>query len=375
MGKPLHVILVIFFAQALSRTVPAQDSSTTQPNPIRVVVAAPSAGSETVIAVPPATSWTGKIGSGAPKADAPNVGDLSSWVDQQSGLNGLENLSTPWRIVISYEQFDEDGDNVHSGTYEELWAGPKRYRASFRSDDLNQTDYATAQGLYRQGDQQWPNRAQSQIPKEVISPFFYARTLRGVHIRGVSEIFDTHVLSCSVIENGPGKISSPTEYCFNQRGSELRYSRGSGWYQTTYNDLTAFLGRSVGKTVNVYDGGKPYLQLHVQRLEEVPNATDADFTPPADAKRLSGQVLTGVAAVPLQQSFPEWPDSLRQQHFSVTVEIVIGKDGHVQSAHAISGPQNAFKPAEATVRKWTFQPYMVLDEPAEVSTKVTLSNN
>ncbi len=375
MGKPLHIIFAILFAQGLSRTVQAQDPSMTQPDPIRVVVAAPSAGSETVIAIPPATSWTGPIGFGAPKVNAPQIGDLSSWVNQQSALNGLENLATPWRIVIGYEQFDEDGDRVHSGTYEELWAGPKRYRASYRADDLNQTDYATTQGLYRQGDQQWPNRAQSQVPKEVISPFFYARTLRGIHIRDVSETFGTHALSCSVIENGPGKISSPTEYCFDPRQSELRYSRGSGWYQTTYNDLTAFLGRSVGKTVDVYDGGKPYLKLHVQRLEEVPSATDADFTPPAEATKLSGQVLTGVATIPLQQSFPEWPDSLRQQHFSVTVEIVIGKDGHVQSAHAISGPQNAFKPAESTVRKWMFQPYMVLDEPAEVSTKVILNNN
>ncbi len=59
--------------------------------------------------------------------------------------------------------------------------------ASYRADDLNQTDYATTQGLYRQRDQQWPNRAQSQIPKEVISPLFYARTLRAIQICAMSE--------------------------------------------------------------------------------------------------------------------------------------------------------------------------------------------
>jgi periplasmic protein TonB len=107
----------------------------------------------------------------------------------------------------------------------------------------------------------------------------------------------------------------------------------------------------------------------------VTDAADPDFTPPTEAKNLSGQIVTGVTPVPLHQSFPEWPDSLRQQHFSVTVAIVIGKDGRVQSAHATSGPQNAFKSAEATARKWTFQPYLVLDEPAEVSTKITLNNN
>jgi len=43
----------------------------------------------------------------------------------------------------SYDQFDEDGDNIHSGVDEEFWAGPKKYRRIYKSDNLNQTDYAT----------------------------------------------------------------------------------------------------------------------------------------------------------------------------------------------------------------------------------------
>jgi hypothetical protein len=42
-----------------------------------------------------------------------------------------------------YDQFDEDGDNVHSGIVEEYWVAAKKYRISYRSDTLNQTDYAT----------------------------------------------------------------------------------------------------------------------------------------------------------------------------------------------------------------------------------------
>lgn len=334
-----------------------------------------SSGNSSTIAIPPATSWTGTIGFGGPKADTSKMDDVSSWVNLQSDLNGLMRAKTPWHIVIAYEQFDEDGDKVHSGTYEEFWVEPKKFKISYKADDLNQTDYATGQALYRLGDQQWPNRAQTQIPKEVINPFFYAASLRGVHVRNMSENFGEHSFNCAVIENGPGRISSPTQYCFDPNGSELRYTRGSGWYQTTYNDITSFSGRFIANAIDVYDGGKPYLKLRVQRLETIPSVADADFTPPLDAKNLSGQRLSGVTPIPLQQSLPEWPDSLRQQHFSVVVEIVIGKDGHVLSAHAVSGPQNAFKSAEATARKWTFQPYTVLDEPTEVSTKIVLSNN
>lgn len=373
MRNCLHVASAILLIHAACVALQAQDNSSN--TPARVVIAAPNSENEKFIVIPPATSWTGTIGFGAAKAGISQVGDMPSWAKQQSALNGLQGLSTPWHVVIAYEQFDEDGDKVHSGTYEEVWAGPKKYRINYKADDLNQTDFATAQGLYRLGDQQWPSRAQMQVPHEVLSPFLSAATMRDVHVRNVSEKFENHVLNCAAIENRPGRISSPTQYCFELSGSQLRYVRGAGWYQTTYNDLTAFSGRSIGRTVDVYDGGKPYLKLRVQHLEAVRDTTDADFTPPTEAKNLSGQVVTGVTPVALHQSFPEWPDSLRQQHFSVTVAIVIGKDGHVQSAHAISGPQNAFKSAEATARKWTFQPYIVLDEPAEVSTKIILNNN
>jgi outer membrane biosynthesis protein TonB len=59
----------------------------------------------------------------------------------------------------------------------------------------------------------------------------------------------------------------------------------------------------------------------------------------------------------------------------VTLEIVIGKDGRVASAHAISGPPEAYKASEDAVRKWIFKPYLVLDKPVEVEQRVEFSNN
>ena len=77
----------------------------------------------------------------------------------------------------------------------------------------------------------------------------------------------------------------------------------------------------------------------------------------------------------MHQKYPEWPSALRDQHFSVTVKIVIGKDGHVVTAHAVSGPSNGYKAAENAAREWIFQPYLVLDQPAEVETQIILNHN
>jgi Gram-negative bacterial TonB protein C-terminal len=353
----------------------AQDAPGAYSPELKVVVASPASGSASVLAVPPATSWTGTVGIGAPGSRSPKSSDLTSWISGQNARVGLTSLKTPWHIVIAYDQFDEDGDNVHSGTYEELWAGSKKFRVSYKADDLNQVDYATAQGLYRSGDQQWPNSTQEQISKEVLNPFFEMVDLERPQLHETSEKFGDHILECAVIEKGIGGISNPLQYCFSSKMKELRYKRGSGWYQTTYNDIASFSGISVAKSIDVYNGGKPYLRLRVQQLELAPEVTDTEFIPPADAKKLGGQTVAGVRPTVLRPSFPTWPDSLRQQQFSVTVEILIGKDGHVASAHAISGPQSAYKSAEETARKWVYKPYLVLGEPTEVTTKIILNNN
>jgi hypothetical protein len=57
--------------------------------------------------------------------------------------------------------------------------GAKKYKRIYKSDNFNQTDYATDNGLYRYGDQAWPSRTQSQVRAEVVAPFAYAASLQG----------------------------------------------------------------------------------------------------------------------------------------------------------------------------------------------------
>jgi len=86
---------------------------------LKTVIIASEPRSDSQIAIPPVISvrldLKGKEGT-AGKGEV----DLSQWLDKQAGLNGLEAAGlAPWHIVIAYDQFDEDGDNVHSGVYEE----------------------------------------------------------------------------------------------------------------------------------------------------------------------------------------------------------------------------------------------------------------
>jgi hypothetical protein len=296
--------------------------------------------------------------------------------EQQSGLNGLESSDLlPWHIVVSYDQFDEDGDNVHSGVYEEYWVGAKNYKRIYKSDDLNQTDFGTDKSLYRVGDQGWPNRAQLQVRAEVVAPFTDAVALEGVHARSIERTFGNYTLHCVLIEKNSA-ISDPTQYCFEPDSPILRYSRGEGWFQTVYNQIFSFQGRNIAKAVDVTNGGKPYLKLRVERLEQISHKDDVDFTPPGNATGPLGERISGVNATLINMSsFPQWPASLRSQPFVVKLEIVIGKDGQVIGAHGVAGPPEAFKACEDAARKWVFKPYLVLGTPVEVEQKAECSNN
>jgi hypothetical protein len=373
----MHRCVAIVFSLMLSvcsvTAVYAQESRPTPESLIenlKTVVVATDAKSESVIAVPPATSLSfNRKGEKNPLGQ--DAVDLSEWLKKEEALNGLESGGLlPWHIVVSYDQFDEDGDNVQSGVYEEFWAGTKKFKRIYKSDNLNQTDFATDKGLYRLGDQQWPDPAQTQVRAEVVAPFSYGASLEGVHGRNLERVFGDYKLQCVLIER-ERVVSDPTQYCFEPGSSILRYSRGLGWFQTVYNQIVAFQGRNIGREVDVTEGGKAYLKLRVEKIETIPNVEDAMFMPPRDAVGPFGGRISGARAqlVNNMSAFPRWPASLRGQHVEVTVEIVIGKDGHVLSARGVSGPREGYKACEDAVRKWLFKPFLILDKPVEVEQK------
>jgi Gram-negative bacterial TonB protein C-terminal len=116
--------------------------------------------------------------------------------------------------------------------------------------------------------------------------------------------------------------------------------------------------------------------LRVETIELLSHVDGASFMPPRDAAGPLGDRISGVDLVPINMSsIPRWAASLRQQHFTIKVKIVVGKDGHVISAHAISGLPEGYKACENAVRKWIFKPYLVLDKPVEVEQTVEYSNN
>ena len=379
MERLARFILLMILTVGLSAMVHGQQGRPASENRTgseKTVMVTAKAVSNSTIAVPPPTSV--RFGLQGDKTTNSGDTDLAKWIEQQSGVNGLQSTNLPpWHVIVSYDQYDEDGDNVHSGIYEEYWAGPTKYKRIYKADDFNQTDYATDKGLFRSGDQDWPNPTQSQVRSEIIDPFYYAVSLDGFHARGVERTFGAYKLQCMFVERGPAN-SDPTQYCFEPNGSALRYSRGFGWFQTAYNRIVLFQGRNLAQDVDVTDGGKPFLKLRVKTLELLSQIDEATFSQPSDAVGPIGGRVSGVSLMPINPAVaiaPHLPNSLLNQHFAVGVEFVIGKDGHVISTHAVSGPPEAYKWCEDVIRSWVFKPFFVLDKPVEVEQKTSCTYN
>jgi hypothetical protein len=327
--------------------------------------------------IPPDVSWSGSINFKSKKPDGmKDPGILTDWVREQSAKYGLKSTEIkPWHLVLEYDQFDGDGDNTHSGVIDELWVGPNIYRLSYKGDSINQTDYATDKGLFRHGDQRWPNRDERKILSVIDDSFYYAATLEGFKPKAIQRTFGKNILNCILLQPPKETFASPTQYCFDPGGSALRYTRGEGWDQIAYNNLIEFQHRMIAQEVIVTNGGKPYLNIRVKTIELAKNLSAADFTPPTDAVAVNAQRISGVSPVLVRSSSPGWPSSMRHDTFSVTVALIIGKDGHILEAHAISGPSAAYKAAENCAREWVFRPYLVLGQAVEVEAKIELRNN
>jgi protein TonB len=89
------------------------------------------------------------------------------------------------------------------------------------------------------------------------------------------------------------------------------------------------------------------------------------------ASRVGGVVEQ---ATLLRRTPTSYPALARQARISgtVRVEALIGTDGRVKSAKAISGPPLLRQSAVDSVKQWTYRPAMLNGVPSETTTSVDL---
>jgi TonB family protein len=88
------------------------------------------------------------------------------------------------------------------------------------------------------------------------------------------------------------------------------------------------------------------------------------------------RVSSGVTAGNLRyQVRPRYPNSAKRRYLQGTVILhaIIGRDGGLKGLEVISGPPELAEPTLDAVRQWRYKPYLLLGQPVEVDTTITVN--
>jgi len=87
---------------------------------------------------------------------------------------------------------------------------------------------------------------------------------------------------------------------------------------------------------------------------------------------ISSGVIAGLLLAPIR---PVYPPIARIAHAegSVIIQAIISRDGHIESAHVVSGPPLLQAAALEAVRQARYRPFLLNNQPTEVETTITIN--
>jgi len=97
-------------------------------------------------------------------------------------------------------------------------------------------------------------------------------------------------------------------------------------------------------------------------------------SPSAQRARVAQGVVQGMV---VHRVAPVYPPEAKRARIQGTVVLaaVIGKDGKIKNLNVISGPSLLVDAAIGAVQQWRYKPYVLLGEPVEVDTTITVNFN
>jgi hypothetical protein len=308
-----------------------------------------------------------------PPASVPS--DPKAIIQALRDANGLNmQPSIPWHLQLSWDQFDGDGDSAHSGTIEEFYEGPKRYRIVFKGDSFNETEIATTSGLYLSTPGDWPPIPALEALEFVTMPLHrFDNEPTGTHLQNSTKQFSSATLPCiKALPPGYIEISSPT-YCFGPGNLQLRFAAAPALDAILYNKLVTFQNRFIGQQIDASVGGRKVLEVRVDKLEDLPSPNEILFVPEAGQMPISGRIKIPSSLLVVEKRGEM--ETTPGQQGKASVQFVVGKDGRVISVQAISGPPDILKVAIRAIRQYRFRPFLILDQPIEVEGTMEFSVN
>lgn len=300
-------------------------------------------------------------------------------------LNGIEGVDKPWHLKGAYQAFDADGNPTGSGTFEEWWASPEKWKWSYSGTGFHQVRYRDGDKRSMTGDQGWvPFEDEDAVAflwrplagKEEIEYLFLKSADRNIGAVPLHCVLPSSVapeLMASEDSAGNPMLGLRDSFrgwgvpttCFNPDSAVARVELFENGFSALFDDVVQVDGQYVAKDIWLRNGTVPIEHLTVTTLEVPARLDESEFAVPADARTLEkysgGRRIAGKP--------PTYPPMAKTQKIGglVMIRAKITKKGDISDPEVISGRRELRSSALEAVKTWKFEPYRLNGQPVEVS--------
>jgi TonB family protein len=316
----------------------------------------------------------------APAQDAAATARLQS-IGQEQNL--LDPALKPWHLKMTVQLFDQAGRPTETGTVEEWWAAPDKYRQVFSTPSYTATRLTKgSDSFHTPGSGSLPyaleellRLATHPVDTDAELPQAFPELVR--HKLGPTDA------ECIVLDKQLKGIKVPPlglypTYCVLS-GSNALVLRSEISELSVLSALGTYKGKHYPVDLQLQLNSIKVASEHVMKLEPVADTADefntTDGLTSADDKPVSvapdainGKMVKSLA--------PIYPERARENRVTGTVVLhaIIGTDGRIHKLNLVSAPDvDLAVSAAVAVRQWVYKPYMLNGTPTAVETTVNVN--
>ena len=193
-----------------------------------------------------------------------------------------------------------------------------------------------------------------------------------------------HASSASVVESSavePSAVEpSAVESSAGKKGATSSFSSSASATQRSASHKPGAQGSSLPPgSLLVYENGREVFRMPPSQGQgdTADNGAGSGVQLAASVDPEGTMELSPAAAEDslVHRVEPEYPEEARQQQIQgvVVLEVRVGRKGSVEDVMLLSGRRLLANAAIAAVKQWRFRPHLVMGQPVEMQTKVTLN--
>jgi TonB family protein len=290
----------------------------------------------------------------------------------------------PWHLKLEVQLFDKHGKPSEGGTIEEWWNAPDIYQIAYALPSYNAIEARKGPQYLRTKTATTPPSVLKLLLGQVVHPMPSSQDVQDTTPDLRKQDFGKVPLECIMLNQQIKGVNHlplgffPT-YCFDPGKTSLRLVSNFGTQVVIRNSTGAFLARTVSTNITVRENNVEQATAQVGTLESKlsmapPDLDWATIAPIShEVSTVAPAVMAGHLIVQVPPVYPEGARS-RRATGKVLLSAKLGTDGRVHTLRVLSAPDPDLAVAALdAVRQWQYTPYLLLGEPVEVDTKITVN--